>query len=209
MTNACCTPTTCDALKAQGFAARSATAAATLNCPGNCNSGETCNPGTNACCKALTCADYPGQCGVKSNGCGGVINCNGNCSGARRATPAATSAARPSRARTSGRTRAVPSATRAAGRSTAAARTRTRRAGLQPGGGSTCCKAKTCADFAGQCGTISDGCGGVLSAVARVRSTRTQGRQCGCTPLTPNPATCGGQCGPVPNGCGGTMSVPC
>jgi hypothetical protein len=52
----------------------------TVTCTNTCGGATPdCNTGTNQCCDKLTCADYPGLCGSRSDGCGGTLNCT--CSG--------------------------------------------------------------------------------------------------------------------------------
>ncbi len=58
------------------------------------------------------------------------------------------------------------------------------------------------------CGTIPDGCGGMITCGPGCTMPQTCGgggtpNVCGCTPITTCPA--GDNCGTVPNGCGGTV----
>ena len=79
--------------------------------------------------------------------------------------------------------------------------------------GTCSCTALTCANYAGQCGSFPNGCGGSINCGCGDHGlpdymTCGGGNEsgvCGCTP-TP----CGGKCGIVDNGCGGTVNCgPC
>lgn len=81
---------------------------------------------------------------------------------------------------------------------------------------STGCVPRTCESVGAQCGTPSDGCGGVLGCGTCAPGT---GTTCGstytCVPVcTPPPDTCNGQCGCVVDACGnmvdcGACTDPC
>jgi hypothetical protein len=67
------------------------------------------------------------------------------------------------------------------------------------------CTPTTCADAGAQCGTRSDGCGGVLSCGTCDAGLFCSGNACGaCQPTTC--AAQGATCGTIPDGCGGTLS---
>jgi hypothetical protein len=80
-----------------------------------------------------------------------------------------------------------------------------------------CTTARTCASVNANCGTMDDGCGGVLMcgpmtcpALAGVAQTCGGGGQNVCGPASCSPsASCNGKCGPVSDGCGGTIMPVC
>jgi hypothetical protein len=67
---------------------------------------------------------------------------------------------------------------------------------------------KTCAELAGQCGQLSDGCGNTITCGCAADETCTSATNgtCvlipGCVPVPIEQACAGLQCGPVDNGCG-------
>lgn len=73
------------------------------------------------------------------------------------------------------------------------------------------CKARTCADFPGQCGQQSDGCGGLTPDCLECTPPQTCGgggtpSVCGGAACTPRTCTAAGaKCGSVADGCGGLM----
>ena len=70
------------------------------------------------------------------------------------------------------------------------------------------CKAATSCPAGDNCGTIPNGCGGMLSCGSCTAPQTCGGsgkaNECGCTPVTACPA--GDKCGTIPNGCGGALS---
>jgi hypothetical protein len=73
------------------------------------------------------------------------------------------------------------------------------------------CTATTCSAQNANCGTLSDGCGGVLNC-----GTCPAGQVCGaqqnnqCGTGTCTPTTCGARCGIQSDGCSGTLDCgPC
>jgi hypothetical protein len=73
--------------------------------------------------------------------------------------------------------------------------------------GAPACSARTCADFAGDCGIFPDGCGAVVSCGCALGLSCMSGI-CkivpGCTP-----AVCGQSCGSFDDGCGGSLECSC
>jgi hypothetical protein len=66
-----------------------------------------------------------------------------------------------------------------------------------------CCTPTTCALQGDNCGTIADGCGGMIDCGTCGRDAVCTAGKC-CTPLTACPA--GDDCGTVADGCGGSIS---
>lgn len=68
------------------------------------------------------------------------------------------------------------------------------------------CRPKTCADYAGKCGTFDNECGGTVTCECAADERCNPGGVCvvipGCTPIPQNVACKGLQCGPASNVCG-------
>jgi hypothetical protein len=181
-TGACCTPTTCSAL-GKNCGSWPDGCGNILNC-GTCLAGQACNNGV--CCSPKTCSDYPGQCGSLSDGCGGTIICGLSCDDSNPCTNDFCSG------NTCTHTN-LPDGT------------------LCDGPGKTCqsgiciCVPKTCVNYPGQCGSLSDGCGGIITCNCPLGENCVSGT---CVPSC-IPTTCaalGKNCGSWSDGCGGTLN---
>jgi hypothetical protein len=124
-----------------------------------CQSASDCASGmcSGGVCVVKTCADYPGQCGTLSNGCGGSIVCNtctvGQTCNAGVCCNLKTCADYPGGCGT---------LSNGCGGSIVC-NTCT---GAQTCNAGVCCTLKTCAvDHPGKCGTFPNGCGGTLTCL--------------------------------------------
>jgi hypothetical protein len=216
-----CTPLTCQQIGCTTGAVSDG-CGCTINCP--CTAPQTCGGGGQAgvcgtpSCTKLTCANFPGVCGVQSDGCGGqTAFCNpcqlpAYCGGggpgvcgigdAGGCTPATTCPA----GQNCGFAPDGCGGTVSCGSCTSTCPAQSCGGGGTPNVCGTKCVPETCQQLGIECGPAGDGCGCPLNC-GNCPSGQTCGGggtpgKCGTPPCVPT--TCGANnCGVMPDGCGG------